>query len=138
MAPARSVLVIDDDPDIRRIVGFALVNVGRFDVRLASGAEEALALIAEARPDVVLLDVSMPLADGPQTLALLRAMPSMKDVPIAFLTAAVGESQPGTSRAQESADALRRVGAADIISKPFVFEDLCERVRRLLPRSEVL
>ena len=138
MVPALSVLVIDDDPDIRRIVGFALATLGRFHVRLASGAEEALALVAEARPDVVLLDVSMPVADGPQTLALLRAVPSMKDVPIAFLTAAVGESQPGTSAAQVSVDALRRVGAADVISKPFVFEELCERVRRLLPQSEVL
>jgi CheY-like chemotaxis protein len=139
VASARSVLVVDDDPDIRRIVGLALVNLGHFRVRLASGAGEALAMVDQERPDVVLLDVSMPLADGLQTLALLRAVPSMKEVPIAFLTAAVGESHPTTPRgARESIDALRRAGAADVIAKPFLFEDLCERVRRLLPQSGVV
>ena len=138
VATLPSVLVIDDDPDIRRIVWFALVNIGHFHVRLASGAEEALSHVREARPDVVLLDVSMPSTDGPQTLELLRGIASMKDVPIAFLTAAVGQSQPDTPRARESVDALRRSGAADIIAKPFDLEDLCERVRRLLPRSGVV
>ncbi len=137
MAPLPSVLVVDDDPDIRRIVGIALANLGHFRVRLASDSEEALALVAEEAPDVVLLDVSMPGADGPQTLALLRALPSMKSVPIAFLTAAVGESQLGTPSTQESAAALRRTGAADIIAKPFVFGELCARVRRLLPQTGV-
>ncbi|MGA2447138.1 MAG: response regulator [Polyangiaceae bacterium] len=138
MTSARSVLVVDDDPDIRRIVSFALANLGQFHVRVAAGAEEALRLVDEAPPDVVLLDVSMPHADGPQTLALLRAVPSMRDVPIAFLTAAVGESHPGTPQARESVDALRRAGAADIIAKPFVFEELCERVRRLLAQTGVV
>jgi DNA-binding response OmpR family regulator len=137
VATPPSVLVIDDDPDIRRIVWIALVNIGHFHVRLASGAEEALAHAREARPDVVLLDVSMPSADGPQTLALLRGIAWMKDVPIAFLTAAVGQSQPDSPHARESADALRRCGAADIIAKPFDIGELCERVRRLLPQSGV-
>lgn len=136
MTPA-TVLVVDDDEDIRRLISFALERVGHFRVRLAADAQQALALVQEERPDVVLLDVSMPVADGPQTLSLMRAIPSMRDVPIAFLTAGVEISESDSPNAHRSVAALLRAGACDVIAKPFVFEELCERVRRLVPPTVV-
>jgi two-component system OmpR family response regulator len=127
------VLIIDDDPDIRRILQIALRNLGPFDVRVAADASEALRLASATPPDLVLLDVSMPLADGPQTLARLRGLPSMKDVPVAFLTAAVDDGLRSSGPESWSKEALRGVGAVDIIAKPFDLRELCARVRGLLP-----
>jgi len=80
-------LVVDDDPDIRRIAALSLGRLGGFQVALASCAEEALAEVANNRPDLVLLDVTMPGTDGPTTLAAIHALPGSEDLPVVFFTA---------------------------------------------------
>jgi two-component system OmpR family response regulator len=115
-------LVVDDDPDIRRIALLSLERIGGFQVTLASGGDEALAHAARELPDLVLLDVSMPGKDGPATLLALRAMPGAERIPVIFFTA--------TSSDVEVAR-LRALGALGVVPKPFDVADLPKRIRVL-------
>ena len=119
------ILVIDDDPDIRRMAALSLERIGKFQVRLASGCEEALGALGEGLPDVVLLDVSMPGVDGPATLEALRRVPAAAAIPVIFFTA--------TANAAE-VERLVALGAAGVIPKPFEIADLPRRVREILAR----
>ena len=85
----RTVLLVDDEPDIRRIGQMCLKAVGGFTVLVAASGAEALSIAERERPDVVLLDVMMPGMDGLETLVRLRAVPGFGDTPIVFMTAKV-------------------------------------------------
>jgi CheY-like chemotaxis protein len=122
---AQRILVIDDDPDIRRMAALSLERIGRFEVRLASGCQEALGALDQGIPDVVLLDVSMPGTDGPATLEALRKVPAAAAIPVIFFTA--------TANATE-VERLVALGAAGVIPKPFEIADLPRRVRDILAR----
>jgi DNA-binding response OmpR family regulator len=120
-------LVVDDQPDLRRIVRMALEksDLG-LTVVTAQDGTEALTLAAVERPDVVILDVSMPDMDGFEVCARLRADVATAFVPVLMLTA------------HDSAEYVTRgfgVGADDYIVKPFRRDDLVARVRRMLERT---
>jgi two-component system OmpR family response regulator len=115
------ILVVDDDPDIRRIAAIALERIGGFRVVLADDAATALELAARELPDLVLLDVSMPGTDGPAILAALRA--AEVGVPVVFFTAASSDAEVAR---------LRGLGAAGVVPKPFEVTDLPRRVRAIL------
>jgi type IV pilus assembly protein PilB len=120
-------LVVDDQPDVRRIVRMALEtsDLG-LAVVTAQDGPEALALAAVERPDVVVLDLAMPGMDGIEVCARLRADVATAFVPVLFLTA------------HDGADRVTRafgVGADDFMVKPFRREDLIARVRRMLERT---
>ena len=114
--------MVDDDPDIRRIAALSLGRVGGFRVASASCAEEALAEVARERPDLVLLDVSMPGTDGPATLAALHALPGHEGLPVVFFTA---------TSSDEEVDRLRSLGALGVVPKPFDVADLPRRIRAI-------
>jgi len=84
--------------------------VGGFTVEICSGAEEALAKVVEFAPDLILLDVMMPLMDGPTTLSELRKLPAVASLPVIFMTAKVQSHE---------VDYYKQIGAIDVISKPF-------------------
>jgi DNA-binding response OmpR family regulator len=116
------VLVIDDDPDVRNLLGELLQRAGH-DVTQAEDGRAGLRALHESRPDLVLLDVSMPELDGWQTLERIR---DLSDVPVLMLTA--------------RGDELERVrglqaGADDYVVKPFGRQELLARVQALLRRS---
>lgn len=117
-----SVLLVDDDADIRFIGELALARVGGFAVTLAESGEECLRLAASL-PDVILLDVMMPGMDGTETLGRLRADPALEGIPVIFMTAKVQHSEVAR---------YRELGAAGVIAKPFDPMTLHERVRGLL------
>ncbi len=118
-----NILVVDDDPDIRRIAALALERLGGFRVRVASSGAEAVEIARAEPPDVVLLDVSMPGADGPETLRALRSTPTTCKVPVIFFTATSSE---------EETNRLRAMGAVGVVAKPFDFADLARRVRGIM------
>ncbi len=126
--PVRTILVVDDDPDIRRILSLSLERIGGYRVWLADGAAPAIELATKAVPDLVLLDVSMPGADGPATLAALRENAACARVPVIFLTAISGEDEIAH---------LRTLGAVDVISKPFDIVGLPTRLRDIFSRVGV-
>jgi two-component system OmpR family response regulator len=118
-----NVLVVDDDPDIRRIARLALERPGGFQVVLAADGAEALEAMARKLPDVVLLDVSMPGTDGPATLRAMRSIAGADRIPVIFFTATSNEGEVAR---------LRGLGAAGVVAKPFDFGDLAARVRGIL------
>jgi CheY-like chemotaxis protein len=120
---ASKILVVDDDPDIRRIAGLALERIGRFRVVLAENGEAGLALAVSERPDLVLLDVSMPGADGPAILAALRAAEATRNLPVVFFTAASNDAEVAR---------LRSLGAAGVVPKPFDVAELPRLVHAIL------
>ncbi len=123
------ILFVEDDPDVQLVAKTALEAVGGFRVLACSSGAEALAHCEEFSPQLVLLDVMMPGMDGPTTLAALRQAPSLREVPVIFMTARV--------QAQEIAS-YRQLGAADVIAKPFDPMALSDQIRaiwrRLPPR----
>lgn len=127
-ATGETVLVVDDSPEIARMVQVVLLSAG-FRVQVARDGEEALGRIKEDRPDLIILDVMMPRMDGFELTRLLRQDPSMSAVSIILLTA------KGLS-----ADRLEGLtaGADDYILKPFDVGELLARVRGVLRRTEEL
>jgi CheY-like chemotaxis protein len=115
------VLYVDDEPDIREIAEMSLSLDPQFDVRTAASGAEALSLAREWQPDIILLDVMMPLMDGPAVLARLREQGH--DTPVVFVTA----------RAQRSEiHSFATLDAKGVIAKPFDPITLAAHVRSFL------
>lgn len=115
-----TVLVVDDDPSIRLLCRVNLELDG-YDVAEAGTLAQARAIIAERRPDVVVLDVHVAGADGRDLLTELRE--TRPGLPVALLT--------GTADREE----LLRAGADALIPKPFTIEELRDTVERLGSRK---
>ncbi len=118
-----TVLVIDDEPQIRRAVRRALAALPADTLEAATGAE-GLALAAAQRPDIVILDLGLPDATG---IAVCRELRRWSRVPLLVLSARHAESEKV---------ALLNAGADDYITKPFGMEELTARVRAQLRRVE--
>ena len=106
----RTILYVDDEPDIREVVQMSLSLVEGLDVQVCESGERALQLLPQLKPDLLLLDVMMPGMDGPSTLQKLRTMPGLEKIPVVFMTA---KAMP-----QEVAR-FRELGAVSVIAKPF-------------------
>lgn len=109
MAKGHTVLVVDDEPDVLLLCRVNLEFEG-YQVIEAADGEEAMRMVREHRPDVILLDVMMPAMDGWQVLSALKEDPEAADIPVIMLTAKVQDE-----------DQIRgwSAGAADYITKPF-------------------
>jgi CheY-like chemotaxis protein len=113
----KRVLVVDDDPDIRELLFTALEDEG-FDVVPAANGREALAIIRTFRPDVIVLDLMMPVMDGWQFASELRARD--EDIPLVLLSAA--NDLPTHAKA---------LAAAEVIEKPFELAELLPKIARV-------
>ncbi|MDA1258045.1 MAG: response regulator transcription factor [Chloroflexi bacterium] len=120
-----SVLVVDDDPKLRRLVERQL-NAEGFDVLLASNGEEALYQASLGRPNLIVLDIAMPVMDGFEALERLREF--FTD-PVIILSA--------TDQEREKVRALD-LGADDYLTKPFGGAELSARIRAALRRADRL
>jgi DNA-binding response OmpR family regulator len=122
MSAAATILIVDDEADVRGLVREILQRAG-YEVREAGDGQEGLRTFYAERPDLVVLDVSMPVLDGWETLARIR---ELSEVPVIMLTA--------------SGEELQRVrglagGADDYVTKPFGRQELLARVEALLRRT---
>jgi CheY-like chemotaxis protein len=118
------ILLVDDEPDIREVVDVSLGLDGELTTRACASGADALVMAAEWSPSLILLDVMMPLMDGPTTLANLRKNPRTADIPVLFLTA--------RSQTAEIAHYIS-LGAQGVLSKPFDPMTLAALVRGYLP-----
>jgi CheY-like chemotaxis protein len=85
----RTILVVDDQEDVRSIARLSLELLGGWSVLTAESGAEALTIAADRRPDAILLDVMMPGLDGPTTVERLRSDPATAGIPVVLLTAKV-------------------------------------------------
>ncbi|MGH7769282.1 MAG: response regulator [Candidatus Binatia bacterium] len=107
----RKILVVDDNPDNQDILIFRLRRMGNFELVAASNGKEALEVAARVRPDLILMDLRMPVMDGYEATLLLRQTEWGKDLPIIAVTAASNE---------EYREKALRAGCSDFIAKPIV------------------
>lgn len=121
------ILVVDDDPTFRLLARETLEQSG-FQVDEAGDGDEALEHFAQARPQLVLLDVSMPRVDGLTTCRALREVADSTDLPIIMIT---------STDDMDAVDAAYRAGATDFIQKPVRWPILAHRVRYVLRGSGV-
>jgi DNA-binding response OmpR family regulator len=116
------ILVADDDPDIVALVS-AVLRRAVFDVVEASDGAEALELLRTRRPQLAVLDISMPKLDGMEVLRFMRAEPESSAVPVVLLSARAQEADVRDGYAQ---------GASKYVRKPFSPRELVAVVRELL------
>ena len=104
------ILYVEDQKDIQLIAKYALESIGKFELSICNNGQEALEIIETFSPDLILLDVMMPIMDGPTTLEKIKQMDNFKDIPIIFMTAKILPTE---------INELIESGAAGVISKPF-------------------
>lgn len=124
----QKVLVIDDAEDVRSVIVKTLAHFG-FPARDAQDGETGIRMALEDPPDLIICDVRMPVMDGYRTLAKIREMPGIANIPFIFLTAAT-----------EKNDMRRGMisGADDYLTKPFTPDELLEAVATRLSRQAEL
>ncbi|MBD2179094.1 response regulator [Pseudanabaena sp. FACHB-1998] len=116
--PQSTILVVDDDPDIRHELASALRDHG-YSVKTAGDGSEALLLANTDLPDLILLDVSMPLMNGYEVCRLLKANTDTEDIPIIFIS--------GNEDIKDKLEAFS-IGGADYITKPPQMSEVFARV----------
>ncbi len=114
------ILLVDDDPALRRLLRTTF-EVADVDVAEAESAAEARRAIAQQRPSVIVLDVSMPVESGPELCRELKASPETRDLPVILLTGSEGGDESGASWA----------GADALVRKPFSPLELLAVAERL-------
>jgi DNA-binding response OmpR family regulator len=119
------ILVVDDEPRILRFIRLSLSSQG-FDVITASGGEDALKMITDERPDLMVLDIFMPGLDGFAVLERLRKLEENED--LAHLPVIV------VSARNSVAEQAFNLGANDFIAKPFLLEDMTEKIHKVIDR----
>jgi len=119
------ILVVEDEAPIRQMIAFTLSRAG-FDVDEAEDSSGARARIADARPDLVLIDWMLPDTSGLELTRLLRRDEACKDLPIIMLTARAGEKDKITGL---------EGGADDYVTKPFSPQELVARINSVLRRA---
>ena len=115
----KSILVVDDDVDASRMVKLILEQTGLYTVRVCNVGSEALKTIQEVRPDLVLLDIMMPDADGADVADQIQKDKSLSHTKIAFMTALVSQQEVRQGSV---------IGGHPFIPKPITGEKLLQRV----------
>jgi len=118
--PLVRILYAEDEPDIQQLVSLALEVVGGFTLKICQSGLEALNEVETFKPQLLLLDVMMPDLDGPGALKSIRAIEAYRDIPAIFITAKVQEGE---------VQGYLKLGAADVITKPFDPMTLAERIQ---------
>lgn len=114
----KTILVVDDDQDIRDTLTELLVEEGYEVIGAAHGGEALAALKDEPRPDLILLDLMMPIMDGWQFRTEQRNNPALADIPVVVVSA-TGKDEK-----------VAKLGAAQLLKKPIRLEELLEAVAR--------
>jgi two-component system alkaline phosphatase synthesis response regulator PhoP len=127
MAKGKNVLLIDDDPDFVEAVK-VIVQSGGYTVRVAYDGKEGLEAVKEQKPDIIVLDVMMPVMDGHATCAALKKDPATKNIPIILLTAVADRV---TTSKYSHRDMLESE-AEDYMPKPVDPTELLSLIRRWL------
>jgi DNA-binding response OmpR family regulator len=126
MATPPRILVVEDETDIAQLIKHTLERAGDASVDVVASGDAALKAVGEAPPDLLILDLNLPVVDGTEVCRLLRARPATASLPIIMLTARTGETDRVSGL---------DLGADDYVTKPFSLRELAARVRAVLRRK---
>lgn len=117
------VLIVDDEPAIRRTISVVLASEGYACRQAADGQEALAALESTPAAAVIVLDLLMPGMDGPAFLAERRQRAAIRDIPVIVISA---------SREARTPDALEMLGVAAVFPKPFDIDELLAAIRKVI------
>jgi len=120
------VLVVEDEQDIAGLIKHALERKGDIEVAVAGAGDAAVRAVSELPPDLIVLDLNLPVLSGVEVCRIVRSRPATSHIPIIMLTARASESDRVAGL---------ELGADDYITKPFALRELVARVRAVLRRG---
>jgi len=124
--PKHRVLIVEDEQDIAGLIKHTLERTGDAEADIVSSGDVALKTVASRPPDLIILDLNLPVVGGVEVCRILRARSDSRHIPIIMLTARTGEND--RVGGFES-------GADDYVTKPFSLRELSARVKAVLRRS---
>jgi DNA-binding response OmpR family regulator len=119
------ILIAEDEHDIRELITFTLKFAG-YDVVAVPNGQEAVEAAAREIPDLILMDVRMPIMTGYEACQKIKEKPEIKDIPVVFLSAKGQEAEIQTGL---------DLGATEYLLKPFAPNELTDRVQALLEKA---
>jgi two-component system, cell cycle response regulator DivK len=119
----KRILVVEDQEDNRQIVRDLLTTTD-YEVMEAENGEEALAAVAKQRPDLILMDIQLPIMDGYEATRRIKADPALRAIPIIAVTSYALSGDEEKARA---------AGCDDFVPKPFSPRQLLAKIRKYLP-----
>lgn len=125
MNELRHILCVEDDPDIRMILDLALSKMGGYQISLAEDAQQALKLLDDCKPDLLLLDLMLPGMTGLEFFSLVRSRPNHAAIPAILLTAKLSAQLPPE---------YAQPGLLGVIAKPFDPITLADQIEALYQR----
>ena len=123
MSTQKRILVVEDQEDNRRILRDLLTNAG-YEVVEADNGGEALRSVSERRPDLILMDIQLPVIDGYETTRRLKADPTLRDIPVIVITSYALSGDE---------DKARAAGCDDYVTKPYSPRQVLAKIRTYLP-----
>ena len=120
------VLIVEDEEDIAGLIKHALERSGSADAEIVNSGDAALKAVADSPPDLIILDLNLPVLSGTEVCRILRSRPEVRHVPIIMLTARTSENDRVAGL---------ELGADDYVTKPFSLRELTARVRAVLRRG---
>ena len=123
------VLIVEDEQDIAGLIKHSLERSGSADAEIVHSGDAALKAVADHTPDLIILDLNLPVLSGIEVCRILRSRAEGRHVPIIMLTARTSEDDRVTGL---------ELGADDYVTKPFSLRELTARVRAVLRRSATI
>jgi two-component system phosphate regulon response regulator PhoB len=120
------VLIVEDEEDIAGLIKHTLERSGSADAEIVNSGDAALKAVADSPPDLIILDLNLPVLSGTEVCRILRSRPEVRHVPIIMLTARTSENDRVAGL---------ELGADDYVTKPFSLRELTARVRAVLRRG---
>src|SRR5215471_13844123 len=120
------VLIVEDEEDIAGLIKHTLERSGSADADIVASGDAALRAVADRAPDLIILDLNLPVLSGTEVCRILRSRADARHVPIIMLTARTGEDDRVSGL---------DLGADDYVTKPFSLRELTARVRAVLRRA---
>lgn len=121
------ILIVEDDADVAMLVKHAVERLSDTQAEIVSSGDAALRAVAERPPNLVILDLNLPVLDGIEVCRILRSRTDTKQIPVLMLTARTSEDDRVSGL---------ELGADDYVTKPFSLRELGARVRAVLRRTK--